>query len=264
MGFYSDREEQGNAFLQQTINFIPGYTKQSSYAVNNIYVYAPQALLSPAEGKAGEIGGQIDVVYTAKKGSLLGGKKGTTFSFNYANWSGLDATFDVPNNTYEASLFSRGDRYFEEYSLQVYKKLTDDFSVKVTGTQTYYDGRIIEGSTFVLNGTAIVTDFLYELDKGRSLRLDLQHLSADADRGNWAAATLEYAFNSSLSIYASDLYNYDITDIHYYSAGGSYTKGRSRIAVNYGRQRGGLICVGGVCRFVPENTGFTLNLSTNF
>ena len=35
MGFYSDREEQGNAFLQQTINFIPGYTKQSSYAGSN-------------------------------------------------------------------------------------------------------------------------------------------------------------------------------------------------------------------------------------
>jgi hypothetical protein len=264
MGFFSDREEQGNPDLQQTINFIPGYTKQSSYAVSNIYVYAPQALLSPAEGKAGEIGGQINVVYTAKKGSILGGDKGIVFSFNYANWGGLDATFDVPNNTYEASLFSRGDRYFEEYSLEVYKKLTKDFSVKGTATQTYYDGRIIEGGTFVLNGTAIVADFLYELDKGKSVRLDVQHLSADADRGNWAATTLEYAFSSSLSIYATDLYNYDVTNIHYYSAGGSYTKGRSRIAVNYGRQRGGLICIGGVCRFVPENTGFTLNLSTNF
>ncbi|WP_292891394.1 DUF6029 family protein [Nonlabens sp.] len=264
MGFYSDREQQGNAFLQQTINFIPGYTKQSSYAVSNIYVYAPQALLSPAENKAGEIGGQLDVVYTAKKGSLLGGEKGTTFSFNYSNWSGLEASFDLANNTYEASLFSRGERYFEEYSLEVYKKINDRFSVKLTGTQTYYDGIIIEGATFRLNGTAIVGDFLYELEDGKSMRLDLQHLAADADRGNWAAATLEYAFSSSLSIYALDLYNYSETDIHYYSLGGSYTKGRSRIALNFGRQRGGLICVGGVCRFVPENTGFTLNLSTNF
>ncbi|MFB0903396.1 MAG: DUF6029 family protein [Nonlabens sp.] len=264
MGFYSDREEQGNAFLQQTINFIPGYTKQSSYAVSNIYVYAPQALLSIADEKAGEIGGQIDVVYTADKGSLLGGKNGITFSLNYANWGGIDAVYDQTTNQYEGSFFSRSDRYFEEISLEVYKKLTDDFSIKGTGTRTYYDGRIIEGGTFVLNGTALVADFLYELDKGRSVRLDIQHLSADADRGNWAATTLEYAFSSSLSIYAADLYNYDETDIHYYSAGGSYTKGRSRIAVNYGRQRGGLICVGGVCRFVPENTGFTLNISTNF
>ncbi|WP_124981758.1 DUF6029 family protein [Nonlabens xiamenensis] len=264
MGFFSDREAAGNAFLQQTINFIPGYTKQSSYAVSNIYVYAPQAILSPIENKAGEIGGQIDVVYTAQPGTWIGGKKGTTFSFNYSNWSGLDAEFDLTDNTYEASLFSRGERYFEEFSLEVYKKFNDHFSTKLTGTQTYYNGVIIEGSSFELNGTAIIADFLYDLDQGRSIRLDVQHLSADADRGNWAASTLEYAFNTSLSLYVADLYNYDETDIHYYSVGGSYTKGRTRVAVNYGRQRGGLICVGGVCRFVPENTGFTLNLSTNF
>jgi hypothetical protein len=34
--------------------------------------------------------------------------------------------------------------------------------------------------------------------------------------------------------------------------------------MNYGRQRGGLICIGGVCRFVPENTGLTANLTVNF
>ncbi|GAK91877.1 hypothetical protein JCM19298_2365 [Nonlabens ulvanivorans] len=94
--------------------------------------------------------------------------------------------------------------------------------------------------------------------------MDLQHLSADADRGNWAAATAEYAFSPYLSMYVTDLYNYDETDIHYYSIGGSYTRGRTRVAMNYGRQRGGLVCVGGVCRFVPENTGLTLNISTNF
>ena len=51
---------------------------------------------------------------------------------------------------------------------------------------------------------------------------------------------------------------------HYYSVGGSYSKGRTRLGVNYGRQRGGLICVGGVCRYVPENTGVTANLTVSF
>jgi len=182
MGFYAERESSGNAFLLNTINYVPGYTKQQDYAVANIYVYAPQWLAIVGENKAGEIGGQIDLYYTAKKKSLLGGKHGTKFELNYANWSGLDA----------------------------------------------------------------------------------QHLWADADRGNWAAATLEYSFSPFLSLYVTDLYNYDKTDRHYYSVGGSYTRGRSRVALNFGRQRGGLICVGGVCRFVPENTGLTLNLSTNF
>ncbi|PQJ31057.1 hypothetical protein BST92_03555 [Nonlabens arenilitoris] len=266
MGFYSDREQTGNPFLLNTINYVPGYTKQQDYAVSNIYVYAPQALVSPIEGKAGEIGGQVDVYYTSKKGSLLGGKYGTKFEFNYANWSGLDATFDLTNNTYDASLLSRGEKYFEEYSIAVKKRFSSNFSTIFTAVHTEYNAAIIEGPTsdFFLNGDAFIIDALYKLDGGRSVRMDLQHLSADADRGNWAAATAEYAFSPYLSMYVTDLYNYDETDIHYYSVGGSYTKGRTRVAMNYGRQRGGLVCVGGVCRFVPENTGLTLNISTNF
>ena len=69
-------------------------------------------------------------------------------------------------------------------------------------------------------------------------------------------------------MYVTDIYNYgndeEDMQIHYYNVGGSFTKGATRIALNYGRQRGGLVCVGGVCRFVPENTGLTLNLNTTF
>ncbi|WP_338350967.1 DUF6029 family protein [Nonlabens tegetincola] len=269
MGFFSDREQAGNPFLNQTINFVPGYTKQSSYMVRNIYVYNPQVFLNPDEEEAGEIGGQLDVVHTAKPGSLFGFKYGTTYSLNYSNWAGLDSSFDVPNNDYDASLFSRGKKYFEEFSFQLNTKFSKALSAKFTAAQTYYNAKNIEGGNLLdgqseLNGTAFVADLLYDLGKGRSVRFDAQHLSADADRGNWAAATLEYAFNTSLSLYVADLYNYEDTEIHYYSVGGSYTKGRTRVALNYGRQRGGLICVGGVCRFVPENTGLTLNLTTNF
>ena len=66
------------------------------------------------------------------------------------------------------------------------------------------------------------------------------------------------------AVYLADNWNYGDTDIHYYSVGGSYSKGRTRLGVNYGRQRGGLICVGGVCRYVPENTGVTANLTVSF
>ena len=264
MAFYSDREAAGNTFLLNTINFIPGYTKQQDYAVSNIYVYAPQPAVIIDEDKAGEIGGQIDVYYTIPKGTFLGGKYGTKIELNYANWHGLDATFDRDNNTYQASLFSRGQKYYEEYSIGIKKRFSRKLSAIFTGIHTEYNGRVIEGNDFFLRGNMQIIDVLYKLDGGRSIRADIQHLATEADRGNWAAATLEYAFSPYLSVYATDLYNYDETDIHYYSVGGSYTKGRTRVALNYGRQRGGLICVGGVCRFVPENTGVTLNISTNF
>ena len=52
--------------------------------------------------------------------------------------------------------------------------------------------------------------------------------------------------------------------INYYNLGGSYTKSAQRFTLNYGRQRGGLICIGGVCRFVPESTGLTANIVLSF
>lgn len=70
-----------------------------------------------------------------------------------------------------------------------------------------------------------------------------------------------------LMIY-NDIYNYGnetIDDrIHYYNIGTSYTTNGNRFALNYGRQRGGLLCVGGVCRFVPESSGITANMILSF
>ena len=102
-------------------------------------------------------------------------------------------------------------------------------------------------------------------DDGKAARFVVQHLWSEDDRKNWAAAVVEYNFSTRLAIYAADNYNYGgIEQIHYYSVGGSYSKGNTRLGINYGRQRGGLICIGGVCRFVPENTGLSANLTVTF
>ena len=80
----------------------------------------------------------------------------------------------------------------------------------------------------------------------------------------------ELFFNSKFGLYLNDSYNYEEssinsdTKVHFYNIGGSYAKGASRISLNYGRQRGGLLCVGGICRQVSPNTGLTLNLTTSF
>jgi hypothetical protein len=93
---------------------------------------------------------------------------------------------------------------------------------------------------------------------------------ADADFKNWVGASAEFNFNDKFSLFAMDLVNYgnDKKDgenkKHYLNVGGSYRKGSSRVSLGYGRQRGGLVCVGGVCRFVPESTGFSLSFNTAF
>ena len=85
---------------------------------------------------------------------------------------------------------------------------------------------------------------------------------------NWASATVECNLNSKYSFYAIDLYNYgnelEYQRNHYYNFGGSYRNKSTRIALSYGRQRGGLVCVGGVCRIVPESSGISISLNTSF
>jgi len=96
----------------------------------------------------------------------------------------------------------------------------------------------------------------------------VQHLWTPDDNKNWVGGTLEFNVTPRLSFYLNDIYNYGNDDedeqIHFYNVGGSYAKGATRFAINYGRQRGGLVCVGGVCRFVPQSTGVTVNLTTAF
>jgi hypothetical protein len=65
-----------------------------------------------------------------------------------------------------------------------------------------------------------------------------------------------------------DQYNYGNPDedlqLHYYTAAIAFVEGAHRFSLAYGRQREGLLCVGGVCRQVPASNGLTLNVSTSF
>ena len=85
-----------NQFNDQVVNYLPGLTKQQDYLLTNIYVYNPQPALviENAEQRAGELGGQIDVYYSIKKGSPLGGKYGTKIAANFAYFGGLDAEYN--------------------------------------------------------------------------------------------------------------------------------------------------------------------------
>ena len=90
-------------------------------------------------------------------------------------------------------------------------------------------------------------------------------MSTEQDFGSWAGFVTEYSMAPHWSFFVADQYNYGGDDqVHYYQTGFSYSNKATRLALNYGRQRGGLICVGGVCRFVPAATGFTLSMSTSF
>ena len=105
---------------------------------------------------------------------------------------------------------------------------------------------------------------LYKWHGKYSLRLEAQHLWTKQDDQNWFAALLEFGVAPSWNLFVSDVYNYGNTDIHYYNGGLSYSRSRTRIALNYGRTRAGYQCAGGVCREMPAYTGLNLTLTSSF
>lgn len=269
--FYADRFAEGNQFNQELINYVPSLTKQHDYLLSNIYVYNPQArlIIQDFQQQAGEMGTQLDGFYTFEKETALGGKYGTKINMNYSYWSGIDAEYDVANNGYKSEFIGfDGDRYFREFTTEIRKRWSENLSGIYTYSNVIIDKGITDGSPLgfedILANIGVV-EHTYRFGSGKALRFEIQHLWTDDDRKNWAASLLEYNFSPRVGVYIADSWNYGGEgEIHYYNVGGSYTKGITRFAINYGRQRGGLICVGGVCRFVPENTGISMNLAVSF
>jgi len=277
MSFFSERIPEsfpaGTSlfFNDKLMNFTPALTKQQHYNTANIYVYQAQNRVdftSDEVMKAGEIGGQIDVFYDAKKGSALGGKYGTKFSFNSSRWYNLKGNYLFSPSNYDTKTFAGSDKYYVDYNIEITKRFSPKLVSGLTYINQYYNAMFLAGYLYKVNTHIVGAETTYNITKYRSIRGVFDHMWADADRKNWASGTLEFNANSKLSFFASDLYNYGNEDshkrTHYYNIGGSYRKGSSRIALNYGRQRGGLVCVGGVCRIVPESTGVSLSLNTSF
>ncbi len=268
--FYADRYAEGNQFNEQVVNYIPAITKQHDYLLSNIYVYnaQPRLLFTENEKRAGEVGTQVDVYYSFDKESALG-KVGTKLAGNFSYWAGLEATYNADDLTYEAKFIGDGDRYFRDLNIEIKNRWSSKWNTVLSYQDVIIDKAVskggILGSEGDIRAQIAVIEGTRRFEKGKALRMELQHLWTADDDKNWAAGVLEYNFNPSITVYAADSWNYGgEKELHYYSVGGSYSKGRARFAMNYGRQRGGLICVGGVCREVPASTGVTANLVVTF
>ncbi len=271
MSFFSNREAWGNQYNENIINYVPALTKQHDYLLTNIYVYQAQGTFSfqdPTLMKVGEIGGQIDFYYKWKKGTALGGKYGTKIAVNASYWAGLEGTYDYDKFDYDTDFFGFGEKYFSDISVEIRKKWSEEWSSILYYVNQSYNMRYIEEKYGKINADILVAEATYKMPKGKSLRFEAQHLWTDDDKKNWIGGTCEFYLNSKLSFYVNDIYNYgndeEDKQIHYYNVGCVYTSGKQRFSLNYGRQRGGLLCVGGVCRVVPESTGISASVVLSF
>lgn len=264
----SEREFVGDEYFRGTLNYVPALTKQYDYSLQNIYVYQAQGGIDWVGKRSGEIGGQFDFYYEFPRGSTIGGKYGTNLVVNGSYWAGLKTEYDMVNKELSSEFLSFGEKYYRDFGLEVRKKWSKNWSSIFMYLDQYYNATVLEGHFEDVNAQILSAESTYQFLDNKSVRLELQHLWADADKKNWMAGTVEFALNNNWSIFGSDMYNYGNDDkdsrIHYYNAGVSFTKGTTRISTSYGRQRGGLLCVGGVCRMVSEAAGLTVGITTSF
>ena len=264
MCFKSVRSESGEMLY---INYIPAITKQHTYAFLSMYPYATQT--------TGEMGVQGDVMYKIKKGTLLGGKYGTDIHLNGAVITGIDTNTlgGIGTDGYTSSWFKTGDLYYTDLSLEVAKKLSS--STKLTCTYGYQIfNPIVEGHGGDLHHNhVVVADLTWKVSKKNVLRFEAEWMGSDSkysrdvdDKrcGDWIMGLVEYNFAGSWFISASDQYAYKDGIGNYYNVSVGYTHGATRLQLGYGKQREGLLCIGGVCRQVPASNGLTFSLTTSF
>lgn len=275
MSYRSDR----NAILQDAlINFLPPMNKVHTYnLVASLYPYATQPI--------GEMAYQAEVLYTIQRGTKLGGKYGTSINANFSTAYGpnLNAVSqelqDSSRVFYETGLFDMSDSlYWQDFNINIYRKFTKKFNLKVSyfNIQLNNDvAKVADNAVGLIRTNIGVIEAGYKINRNHSLRAELQALfiapkkNGDInDQGNWVTAVIEYNVSPSWFFSIMDQYNYGNADeelqVHYIYVSAGYIKGATRVTAGYGRQRAGLFCVGGVCRFVPASNGLTMSITHSF
>ena len=275
MYFKSDPNELGTPPMLD-INYLPAITKEHVYSLATMYPYATQP--------NGEAGFQGQVVYTIPRRTKIGGQYGTTLTFNYAlakeiekdkNVDETDATNGI---AYKSKLFSMSNvLFYQEINGEVERKINRSLKVKAAYYNQKYNKHVVEDGIIDENNMVlaniVVGDVTWNITSDKSLRFEVQGLFTSKkekyseDMGDWIGGLIEFNVAPKWFVSIGDEWNYNNpsdNNLHYYNFAAGYTQGTSRISLRYGRQREGLLCVGGVCRYVPQSTGLTLSITSSF
>ena len=270
MDFRSNRTVTGQ---NPALNYIPPLPKNQAYRLCTTYPFGTQM--------NGETGLQANITYSLPRKSTLGGKYGTTIDLNYSRVHNLD-TSKVDEYTYDSKFLGMGDELlYQDINLDITRKFTKKFKMNFVYMYLNYnkDYCEFEGKEYygMITSNVLVFNGTYKLPKRHAIRLELQHAwtSQEVDilenkdnlNGNWVMASLEYTLpNFFISI--SDEYNYgnqfEERKLHYYNIGAGWTHEATRVQLSYTRQRDGILCVGGVCRYVPATDGLYMSVSSSF
>lgn len=270
MSFKSKRSETGNML---NVNYLPAITRQHAYSLMAMYPYATQV--------NGEMGLQADVMYKIKKNTFLGGKYGTDVKLNYSRVHSIDRQpiegcklDQMGTEGYTSNFFKVGeDLYFEEVNVEINKKINKDLKLNLMYSyQSFNPVAFGHPEEPMVYANIFVADATYKINKRNSLRGEVQWLLTEQNYGEWAKGdwlqlTAEYNFAGKWFFALSDQWNYGNENgekVHYYNVSLGSTYNTTRVALSYGKQRDGIICIGGVCREVPASNGLFVTISSSF
>lgn len=266
MDFRSDRSASG---FNLPVNYLPSVSKQHAYTLAAMYPNSSQS--------NGEMGLQGTVFYKIKKGSKLGGKYGTYVALNASIIHGIDQTALNDSTSvgqrgtdgYNSDFFKVGeDKYYQDINIKISKKINKKWKVDLMYMNLIYNTLINEGHIEPdIKADIVIADVWWKLKKSTALHIEGQALFTEEDDGNWAMGMVEYKKKNFFAA-VIDMYNYGNEDpdrrFHYFSLSTGYTHHSTRVSMTYGKQRQGILCVGGVCREVPASNGISLTIASSF
>lgn len=267
MSYRADRSQ----ILQDVfINYLPALNKTHSYnLVATLYPYATRPV--------GEIAFQGEVLFTIPK-DKIGNKYGIPINLNYSSaylpmqHKSTINPLDSTGITYVGRPFDMSDSIMWQ---DINANVTYKFNKSVSLTLAYFNitlnndiSKVTELAKGLIHSNIGVAEIGWKINKKHNLRTELQALFTEKDKGNWATVVMEYTISPGWFFGIIDQYNYgnDIADhrIHHVLGSIGWIHDATRLTVNYGRQRAGLFCVGGVCRQVPASNGLTISFTQSF
>ncbi len=267
----SFRSERSATINDVNINYLPTITKTHTYSLAAMYPFSSQP--------NGQIGLNTEIFYKLKRKTLLGGKYGTNISINFSQVNAIkkdkilvNPDDEIPNlDGYESPLFSMDKQvYFRDINIEIHKKISKKYKLSLIYMNQEYDKDQIQGLSGygVVKANIGIADMTYKISSKHALRMETEILLTKQDYGDWAMLLLEYTYSPHWFVAVYDQYNYgnpdDVHKVHYFNLTTGYTKGSNRFQIAYGKQREGIMCVGGVCRNVPASNGFTFSVTSTF
>ena len=250
------------------IGYLPALTKQHTYNLAaTLYPYATNFY--------GEIAYQLDVLYKIPKKTTLGGRYGTSVAINFATAYVPERNFiddmETTRNSYTTSFFARSDSILlQDFNVEIKRKINKKLKFSLNYFNFIFNDDAVKVANYykIINAQIAVMDLTYKINRHHSLRFETQAMWTDEDKGDWLFGQIEYTFSPHWYIAVLDQYNSGNDDlkkrVHYGLISAGYINGSHRFSFQYGKQRAGVFCVGGVCRAVPASNGLTFSFTSSF